>query len=534
MKKLLLILLFLPMIGFSQGWEKNFGGMSWDRGKSVLQTSDGGFITLGDLETSLVGSSTTTYDAYLIRTDVNGDTLWTRTFGGVGNEYGNCIQHTNDGGYIIAGWTTSYGNGMADMWLVKVDSNGIEQWNQTYGGADTELGYSVHQTLDGGYIVTGQKMVGFPGNGNDVYLVKTDSNGIEQWSQTFGNAINYPEWGKSVQQTSDGGYIITGQSAITNANSNDEGEVCLIKTDSLGVQQWTKTFGNINENDEGRFVQQTSDGGYIITGITYYSGYKMYLIKTDVNGDSLWTRTFGDVSNDSKGNAVQQTTDGGYIITGEYNSTKLGLIKTDSIGLEQWTQTFGTTFNTANEGFDVKQTTDGGYIISGQTGLNGRDVYLIKTDGSGCTSPIVWQQAFSICYGDSLIVGNNIYDTAGVYMDTLNTSNGCDSVVHTYLMIDENTSSYDTLSVTASIVWNGMPLNVSGDYSVTLTNSVGCDSIVNLNLTVTTTGISDITSNKSNLVKITDVLGKETPYRRNTPLFYIYDDGTVEKKVVIE
>jgi hypothetical protein len=97
-----------------------------------------------------------------------------------------------------------------------------------------------------------------------------------------------------------------------------------------------------------------------------------------------------------------------------------------------------------------------------------------------------------------------------------------------------NTASYDTLSVAASIVWNGMPLNVSGDYSVTLINSVGCDSIVNLNLTVTTTGISDIANSKSNLVKITDMLGQETPYRRNTPLFYIYNDGTVEKRIVIE
>ena len=97
-----------------------------------------------------------------------------------------------------------------------------------------------------------------------------------------------------------------------------------------------------------------------------------------------------------------------------------------------------------------------------------------------------------------------------------------------------NTSSYDTLSVTASIVWNGMPLNVSGDYSTTLINSVGCDSIVNLNLTVTTTGISDVANCKSNLVKITDILGQETPYRKNTPLFYIYDDGTIEKRIVIE
>jgi hypothetical protein len=135
---------------------------------------------------------------------------------------------------------------------------------------------------------------------------------------------------------------------------------------------------------------------------------------------------------------------------------------------------------------------------------------------------------------DSVLIGNYYYSISGAYTDTLTSVNGCDSVVNTYLTIEQNTSSYDTLSVNASIVWNGMPLNISGDYSVTLPNSAGCDSIANLNLTVTTTGISDIANNKSKLIKITDMLGQETPYRRNTPLFYIYDDGTVEKKVVIE
>ena len=159
---------------------------------------------------------------------------------------------------------------------------------------------------------------------------------------------------------------------------------------------------------------------------------------------------------------------------------------------------------------------------------------LANIDDSSCVYPSGIQQSFSICNGDSVLVGNNVYSTAGIYTDTLATTNGCDSIVYTNISIDYNTSSYDTLSVTASIVWNGMPLNASGDYSLTLINSLGCDSIVNLNLTITTTGIYDITNNKSNLVKITDMLGQKTPYRRNTPLFYIYDDGTVEKRIVIE
>jgi uncharacterized protein (DUF779 family) len=167
------------------------------------------------------------------------------------------------------------------------------------------------------------------------------------------------------------------------------------------------------------------------------------------------------------------------------------------------------------------------------------------TAGNGCDSivytnvsimpPIIWNQTYLICDGDSIVVGGSVYDTAGAYMDTLSSANGCDSIVYTYILVDQNTSSYDTLSVTASIVWNGTTLTLSGDYSVTLTNSVGCDSIVNLNLTITNpSGILNITNTEKTLLKVTDVLGRESPYKKRTPLFYIYDDGTVEKRIIIE
>ena len=175
--------------------------------------------------------------------------------------------------------------------------------------------------------------------------------------------------------------------------------------------------------------------------------------------------------------------------------------------------------------------TTGNYIDT-LTAVNGCDS-IVYTDVTS-NFPTIWYQTYLICDGDSVAVGSSVYDAPGNYMDTLISTNGCDSIVQTYLMIDENTSLYDTLSVGASIVWNGISLNVSGDYSVTLINSVGCDSIVNLNLTVTTIGISDIGNNTINLVKMIDMLGQETTYRKNTHLFYIYDDGTVEKKIIIE
>ena len=150
------------------------------------------------------------------------------------------------------------------------------------------------------------------------------------------------------------------------------------------------------------------------------------------------------------------------------------------------------------------------------------------------TPPILWQQTFLICDGDSVVVGSSVYDIAGTYTDTLSSANGCDSIVYTYIVVDQNTSSYDTLSVNVSIVWNGITLTLSGDYSFTLTNSVGCDSIVNLNLTINPSGILNIKNTEKTLLRITDILGRETPYKKRTPLFYIYDDGTVEKRIVIE
>ena len=168
--------------------------------------------------------------------------------------------------------------------------------------------------------------------------------------------------------------------------------------------------------------------------------------------------------------------------------------------------------------------------------------YVDVTDLNGCSSnqlviinepsPLVLNNTLNGC--DSVLIGTNYYTISGAYTDTLTSLNGCDSVINTNLTIEHNTTSYDTLSVTANIVWNGMNLNTSGDYSETLTNSAGCDSIAYLNLTITnTTGVNDLI-NKKRIVKITNMLGQETPYRKNSTLFYLYSDGTVEKRIVIE
>jgi hypothetical protein len=296
-------------------WSEAFGGIGGDEGESVYQTSDGGYILLG--ETSSFGAGG--YDFWVVKTDVDGDSLWSRTFGGSGTDYGFAIRQTLDGGYILAGTTSSFGAGNYDFWLVKTDADGDVLWSRTFGGSGGEQCRCVQQTQDGGYVLGGWT-TSFGAGNVDFWLVKTDANGDSLWSRTFGGSN--PEVCNFVQQTSDGGYVLAGSTSSFGSGSYD---FWLVKTDSDGDLLWSRTFGG-NSADECQSALQTSEGGFILAGYTnsFGAGYSdFWLVKTDANGDSVWSRTFGGGNGDVCYSAWQ-TSDGGYVLAGTTNSFGTG------------------------------------------------------------------------------------------------------------------------------------------------------------------------------------------------------------------
>ncbi|MCK4234123.1 hypothetical protein KAX75_06810 [candidate division WOR-3 bacterium] len=369
---------------------KTYGGTGTDVGYSVVELTGGGYIIAGYTNSSGAGSN----DVYLIKTDADGVVIWEKTYGGTGDDRGYSVQPTSDGGYIIAGFTRSYGNGGEDVYLIKTYANGDTVWTKTYGTSSDERGYSVDELAGGGYIIAGLTTVSFI----DDYLIKTDANGDSLWAKIYGAGMM--SWWMDVQETEDGTYITAG-----NTNPLPFPDVYLAKTNSDGSTVWIKTI-NLGEDDFGNAVQETSDGGYIIAGETWPNSTQEWdfcLIKRDANGNAEWAKTYGGTDWD-KAYSVKQTFLDGYIIAGMTESFGAGnkdvyLVRTDQSGEILWTKTCGGT--SRDSASSVQRTSDNGYIIAGATssfGAGGSDVYLIKLESDPLSVNTVSFSAVSESY----------------------------------------------------------------------------------------------------------------------------------------
>lgn len=257
-------------------WTREYGGSLDDMAYAVDQAPDSGFIIVGGTYSFGAGRP----NVYAVRTDAQGDTLWTRTYGGANEDYAFSVAATRDSGFMVCGWTTSYGAGGADIYLVKTDAHGDTEWIRTYGGAEDEYGHTVRQTADGGYIVAGSTLSSGAGLA-DFYLVRINPSGDTLWTRTYGGDTS--DLGHSVELTEDGGFIMAGQTSSFGAGSWD---AWLVKTDSLGDTIWTRTVGDTGD-DRCYSVQKTSDRGYIVggsTGSTGAGGFDAWLVKTDSVG----------------------------------------------------------------------------------------------------------------------------------------------------------------------------------------------------------------------------------------------------------
>lgn len=356
-------------------WQKSYHLKDILVCSAVQQTSDGGYIVTGSTGTYSDGK--TEADIFLLKTDANGDTLWTKLYGQQGiYEEGWSVQQTKDGGYFITGiinFFPSSSQSNVDGYVIKTDSIGNILWTKTFGGLNQDhIEYGI-QTSDGGYAITGyyDSTIAILNYQKYSWLIKLDANGNSVWSKMYGSKFEY---GHCLQQTEDGGFVILGDTYISIGSSN----VWLIKTNANGDSVWTRTY--TNNVEYGNNVKQTFDGGYIISVLADQSDMK--LIKTDSNGEIVWENTYGGTGFDHS-SWVLQTPETGYISIGTTSSFGAGgydlwIVRTNSDGDSLWSMTCGG--SEYDGGTSISPTSDGGYIILGETRSfgNGTDVYLIK------------------------------------------------------------------------------------------------------------------------------------------------------------
>lgn len=382
----LLLFLLAPVFSFGQiKFEKVYGNIGNDFGYSVAQMYDTGYAVVGS--SSSFGAGNT--DVYLLKTDKYGMAVGQKTFGGINIDQGFSISTTTDSGLVMAGYTNSYGHGGYDMYVIKTNKNCDSTWTKTIGGTNWDFAYSIQQTADTGFIVAGSTFSFGHGN-EDMYLVKLNKNGDTVWTKTYGGI--YDDQARSVKQTSDGGYILTGMSKSFGDAAN--GDIWTVKTDSNGDTLWTFKFQTAGVDHGYDIIEDNLGGGYIIGGDVYTPGQGIQglVARINLSGNFISAAYYGGGTTVADGtHSITQTADGRFATMGYTNSYGAGMSDfvfylENPIGTYIGSVTFGGP--KVDKGYCVKSTYDGGFIICGTTlsFSTFERIYLIKTDSLGAST----------------------------------------------------------------------------------------------------------------------------------------------------
>lgn len=342
-------------------WQKSLGGTGSENLLCIQPTADGGYITSGytfsnDGDVSGYHPGNNEADAWVVKLNSSGDIQWQKALGGSGCDYVNRVLPTADGGYILAGHTDSQDGDVAsasekDIWIVKLSSSGAILWEKTIGGSYDEFAYALQVTADGGYIIAGNTnsndgdVSGFHGgNEPDAWVVKLSGSGTIEWKKTLGGTMY--DCAKSVQPTTDGGYIVSGETKSNdgdvNGGNNGSQDAWIVKLTSNGALQWQKTYGGFND-ENAQSIQVLADGGFIVSGYTNsdngnvsgnHGAQDAWLLRLNSSGNLIWQKSLGGTGNE-KGQCIQPASDGGVIVAGQTNSNN-GNVSGLHGGIDAW------------------------------------------------------------------------------------------------------------------------------------------------------------------------------------------------------
>ncbi|MEO6454263.1 MAG: hypothetical protein ABIN97_09335 [Ginsengibacter sp.] len=433
-----LYILFVSVFANAQSpsiqWQTSLGGNFDDRSRSVWQTIDGGYIVAGlsNSNNGQVNGNHGLYDFWIVKLDNTGSIQWQKSFGGSGDDVATSIQQTIDGGYIIAGSSNSNDGdvtghhgllNVSDYWIVKLSSTGIIEWQKSLGGSSEEEATSIQQTTDGGYILAGFSSSNdgdVTGNhgGGDSWIIKLNSTGIVEWQKCLGGSNE--EKAYSIEQASDGAYIVAG---FTGSNDGDvtgnhgNWDFWLVKLSGIGGIEWQKCLGGSNE-EIANSVHETTDGGYVIAGISYsndgdvtvnHGDRDYWIVKLSSTLNIEWQKSLGG-SNTESVFSIQQTFDGSFIVAGDsysndgdvsgnHGNNDYWIVKLSSAGNMEWQKSMGGRFD--EQASSIHQTTDGGYIVTGRSSVNDGDVtnnngnfdyWVVKLNPFPSSAVTVWMK----------------------------------------------------------------------------------------------------------------------------------------------